>query len=205
MTEATATRVRRRPTPERIAQQAAESEAAGRAYAAEWHLDDLAERLVSDSRDMPVAKGPTPVSLADVIADEVDREEHRVRAAWDPVMGEEVLSRAIARARNDAEYHTTHAEGEYVAEMGTVEPGNIYVRYGEAYRGALAREKREATLKAKAYAQRLLAAPVDDLMAEWFWEGYHRAAADPYSERTAPSPALTAEIERLIAAWSEGA
>lgn len=196
------------PTPAEIAAQEA-----GRAqYAAQRRDDDIIDRLVFHSPDLPTEgneAGEWPTDLGGLVTAQADHDERCVRAAWDPATGEQVLARAVAMARNEAAYRVTHTEGEYVAEMGTVDPENVYVGFAETYRGALAREKREATNKAKQYARTLLVKPVDamtddhdhDLVVEWFWEGYHRVVDDQYTERTAPSPALAAEIERLFAVW----
>lgn len=190
------------PTPAEIA--AREAELAQ--YAAQLRDDDIIDRLVFHSPDLPI-EGEWPADLGGLAAAQADHDERCVRAAWDPATGEEVLARAVAMARNEAAYQTARHEGAHVAEMGTVDPEKVYVGFAETYRGALAREKREATNKAKAYARTLLTVPVVetvddlDLVIEGFGTGYQSVVDDPYTERTAPSPALAAEIERLFAAW----
>ncbi|MDJ0454091.1 hypothetical protein [Gordonia amicalis] len=194
------------PTPAEIAAK----EAGLAQYAAEQRDQALIDRLVFHSPDLPTeAEGEWPTDLVGLAAAQADHHERQVRAAWDPATGERILTRAIGVARNEAEYQAARSEGGFVAEMGTIDPEKVYVGYAETYRGALAREKREATNKAKAYARTLLTVPVVevaddldlDLVTEWFWQGYRGVVDDQYTERTAPSPALAAEIERLFAAW----
>lgn len=200
-------RVRRPATPPTPAEIAAK-EAALAQYAAEQRDERIAQDLVFGSPRLPDG-GEWPADLGGLVAAWADYEERCVRAAWDPATGEEVLARAVAMAHNEAAYQTARHEGAHVAEMGTVDPEKVYVGFAETYRGALAREKREATNKAKAYARTLLTVPVvetvDDLdlclVIERFGTGYYSVVDDQYTERTAPSPALAAEIERLFAAW----
>ncbi|MFT4086187.1 MAG: hypothetical protein QM658_03380 [Gordonia sp. (in: high G+C Gram-positive bacteria)] len=152
--------------------------------------ESAAERLVFDRPRLdPV--GPRPSTLAQQIPYERAQAEREVRAAWNPEMGQAVLDLALGWVRGESAHECASYAGRALAEVGTVDPDKVYVPLDSTHRHALARARREATAEAKRQARELLAAPVDELAADHFMAGY---SDDEHS----PSPALTAEVRRLL-------
>ncbi|GEE00381.1 hypothetical protein nbrc107696_08270 [Gordonia spumicola] len=141
-------------------------------------------------------------TLNELIAEVVDEAEAQARATWAPV-DDRSLDESIAWARNEAAYGCFASAGYGLAELTWVDPDQRDYWDNTPSPAELRKLRREATVAAKAHARELLTEPVVDEFDSFFrfMEGYQA-----FEEERGPAPkALTAEVERLIAAWLEAA
>lgn len=127
----------------------------------------------------------------------------RVHAAVPDDADAEYRAAALRAAAAEVGYIHAQDAGGCVADKAMIDTTATGYFGGPLSTGELARRKRAATAEAKRMARELLSEPLDpdtnDVVR--FGEGVTLAAEDRDEGYSDVSPAVHAEVERLIAAW----
>ena len=158
---------------------------------------DLAVALIDSAPAAP----PHLTSLASEVEHYRAHAAARARAE---VTDPELLAEVLDVINIEAGYSHAMGAGQSVAEAAMIDLDNAVDYFGiPLSRARLAQRKRAATLAAKQLARKLLADPLVHNDDAWFGEGMYqaieRAREDEDRNLSDVSPAVLAEVNRLLA------
>ncbi|GAA2375823.1 hypothetical protein [Gordonia cholesterolivorans] len=163
-------------------------------------VDSAAEKLT----DRLLLTGPpAPTHLTTLAQELAFHRADAERRARDEAASEALLAATLQRIPGEVGYTYARSAGASVAEAAMIDTTETDFRDDPLPKTEVARRKRAATRAAQELAHALLAEPIDDLDLIRFYEGMEIAAEDREDGYSDVSPAVYAEVERIVADWAD--